>query len=62
MCDNIRIIQLAQSIADLNESELRELAEDLVIHYRGHAMDLESHIGEFRGQRIDSLIKQFGQT
>ena len=57
MCDDIRIIGLAETIADLNDAELDDLAEDLVLHYRGHAMDLEERIGKYRELRIENLVR-----
>ena len=57
MCDDIRIIALAETIAELTDKELDDLAEDLVIHYRGHAMDLESNIGKYRERRIEQLVQ-----
>ena len=57
MCDDIRIIALAETIAELTDKELDDLAEDLVVHYRGHAMDLESNIGKYREQRIEQLVQ-----
>ena len=57
MCDDIRIIALAETIAELTDKELDYLAEDLVVHYRGHAMDLESNIGKYRERRIEQLVQ-----
>jgi hypothetical protein len=57
MCDDIRIIGLAETIADLSDAELDDLAEDLVLHYRGHAMDLEERIGKYRELRIENLVR-----
>ena len=57
MCDSLRIIGISRDIAELTEVELRDLAEDLVSHYRGHAMDLEAYISEYRGTRIDNLVR-----
>jgi hypothetical protein len=57
MCNDIKIIGLAETIADLTESELDDLAEDLVQHYRGHAMELEERIGRYRELRIKNLVQ-----
>jgi len=57
MCDDIRIIGLAESIADLTQAELDDLAEDLVTHYRGHAIRLAEHIEDYRYQRIKNLVR-----
>jgi len=61
MCNDIRIIALAETIADLTDKELDDLAEDLVTHYRGHAIDLESNIKKYRDLRIDNLVKAFSK-
>ena len=62
MCDDIRIIALAETIAELTDKELDDLAEDLVVHYRGHAMDLETNIGKYRERRIDNLVRAVVNT
>jgi hypothetical protein len=58
MCNDLKIIGLAETIADLTEKEMDDLAEDLVIHYRAHAMDLEERIGRYRELRIKNLVQE----
>ena len=57
--NELKVISLSQSIADLTDDELRDLAIDLVTHYRGRAMYLETYIHESRDRRIDNLIERF---
>jgi len=62
MCNDVRIIAIAQTIADLTPKELDDLAEDLVTHYRGHAIDLEDNIRKYRELRIENLVRELSKN